>query len=54
MERIKKKADLKLAEEDIDYALVFVFEYTNLQNEVKAFWDDFRLNFFQEGTEILT
>ena len=47
-----EKADPDLTDDDNDDALVLIFEYTNLQNEVKAFWNDFQLKFYQEGTEI--
>ena len=47
-----EKADPKLTDDDNDDALVFIFEYTNLQNEVKAFWNDFQLKFYQNGHEI--
>ena len=47
-----EKADPKLTDDDNDDALVFTFEYTNLQNEVKQFQKDFRLEFFQNGAEL--
>ena len=47
-----EKADPELTDEDDDDAVIFKFEFTNLQNEPKQFQQCFVLRCYQNGVEL--